>query len=50
MGGFYSNSDQMVLGTVRWEAGPRERWLKALKTNLAKEAIMLGSTPIRRFS
>jgi hypothetical protein len=30
------HTDQTVLGTVRWEAGPRERRPKALKTKLAQ--------------
>ncbi len=28
------HSDQMGFGTVRWEAGPGERWPMALKTKL----------------
>jgi hypothetical protein len=28
------HSDQTVLGTVRWEAGPCERWPRALKAKL----------------
>ncbi len=39
-------SDQMVLGTVRLEAGPRERWPKALKTKLAQGGPS-GSSPLR---
>ncbi len=35
----------MVLGTVRQEAGPHERWPKALKTKLLKES--LGLSPLR---
>jgi hypothetical protein len=31
------HSDQMVLKTVRQEAGPQERWPKALKSKLAQE-------------
>jgi hypothetical protein len=30
------HSDQMVLGTGRWKAGPQERWPKALKTKLTQ--------------
>ncbi len=30
------HSDQMVLGTIGCEAGPREGWPKALKTKLAQ--------------
>ncbi len=30
------HSDQMVLGAVRWEAGPHERWQITLKTKLAQ--------------
>jgi hypothetical protein len=42
------HSDQMVVGTVRREAGPGERWPKALKTKLVQGgAIGLKSTLIR---
>jgi hypothetical protein len=30
-------SDQLVLGTVRWEAVPQKRWPKVLKSKLAEE-------------
>ncbi len=44
------HSDQMVLGTVREEAGLRERQPKPFKTKLAQgEAIRLESTQIRWF-
>ncbi len=39
-------SDQMVLGTVRWEAGPRERQPKALRTKLAQRGPS-GSSPLK---
>jgi hypothetical protein len=44
------HSDQMVLGTVRWEDGPRERRPKALKrqANL-RGTIMIESNQIRWF-
>jgi hypothetical protein len=37
--------DQMVLRTVRQEAGPRERWSKTLKTTIAQEGPS-GSNPL----
>jgi hypothetical protein len=40
------NSDQMVLGTVRREAGPHEREPNALKTNLTQGGSS-GSRPVR---
>jgi hypothetical protein len=40
------HSDQMVLGTVRWETGSRESWPKALKTKLAQGGLS-GSSPLR---
>jgi hypothetical protein len=43
-------SHQMVLGTVREEAGPHESQPKPFKTKLAQgEAIRLESTQIRWF-
>ncbi len=39
-------SDQMVLGTVRREAGPCESWPKALKTKLAQGGPS-GLSPLR---
>jgi hypothetical protein len=39
-------SDQLVLRTVRWEAGPRERLPKALKTKLG-ECQPSGSSSLR---
>ncbi len=36
----------MVLGTVRREAGPCERWLKALKTKLSQRGSS-GLSPLR---
>jgi hypothetical protein len=36
----------MVLGTVRWEAGPSERWPEVLKTKLAQGGPS-GSSPLR---
>jgi hypothetical protein len=30
------HSDQMVLATVRWGAGPKKRWPKVLKTKLTQ--------------
>jgi hypothetical protein len=44
------HSDQMVFGTVRWEAGPCERWPKALKTKLAQGGSSCSSTQTRWFS
>jgi hypothetical protein len=45
------HSDQMVLGTVWQEAGPRERWPKALKTKLtSRGTTRLQSDQIRWFS
>ncbi len=41
-----NHSDQMVLGTVRREAGPRERLPKAPKTKLAQVGPS-GSSPLR---
>jgi hypothetical protein len=38
------HSDQMVLGTVRWEAGPRERQPRALKTKLIQGEPLVLST------
>ncbi len=38
------HSDQMVLGTVRWEAGPQKRWPKALKAKLTQR-VPPGSRP-----
>ncbi len=38
------HSDQMVLGTVRWEAGPRERQPRALKTKLTQGEPLVLST------
>ncbi len=40
------HAGQMVLGTVRWQAGPRERRPKALKTKPAQEGPS-GSSPLR---
>ncbi len=40
------HSDQMFLGTVRWEAGSRERQPKTLKTKLAQGGPS-GSSPLR---
>ncbi len=42
-----ANSDQIVLGMVRREAGPRKRWPKALKTKLAQgghQALHISDT------
>jgi hypothetical protein len=36
------DSDQMVLGTIRREAGPHERRPKALKTKLAQGGHQAG--------
>jgi hypothetical protein len=40
------HSDQMVLGTVGWEAGPQERQPKAFKTKLAQKGPS-GLSPLR---
>ncbi len=40
------HSDQMVLGTVRWDAGPCEKQPKALKTKLAQGGPS-DSSPLR---
>ncbi len=40
------HSDQMVLGTVRWEAVPCEKWPKALKIKVAQGGPS-GSSPLR---
>ncbi len=40
------HSDQMVLRTVRREAGPHLRWLKALKNQGSSKRIS-GSSPLR---
>jgi hypothetical protein len=40
------HSDQMVLGTVRQEAGPPQRHPKALETKLAQR-VPSGSCPLR---
>jgi hypothetical protein len=40
------HSDQMVLGTVRREAGPCERWPKKFKTKLAQGGPS-GWSPLR---
>jgi hypothetical protein len=41
------HSDQMILGTVREEAGPCERQPKALKTNLSQGGPSSGLNPLR---
>jgi hypothetical protein len=41
------HSGQMVLGTVRWGSGPRERWPKAFKTKLAQGAGPSGLSQFR---
>ncbi len=38
----------MFPGTVRWEAGPRERWQKALKTKLDLRGPS-GSSQLRSY-
>jgi hypothetical protein len=40
------HSDQTVLGTVRWEAGPCERWPRALKAKLI-QCGPSSSNPLR---
>jgi hypothetical protein len=35
-GGLFGSHPQMVLGTVKQDAGPHERWPKALKTKLTR--------------
>ncbi len=44
---FKLHSDQMVLGNVRWEAGPRE-WQPKAKSKLAQVGPS-GSSPLRLF-
>jgi hypothetical protein len=39
------HSDEIVLGTVRWENGPPERWPKVLNTKLA-HGEPPGSSPL----